>query len=327
MRTDWRRRRPGLLLVVTSFLALALIVGTVLFLHARSQAPGQADNPFALRSVYVDPAAKVSVAAQGAAGNEGELLRRLAAVPTGIWLTPEEQPAGQVGSRVKGVAEAAHERKEVAVFVVYGITQRDCTAGESSGGLPAGEYAEWVREIASAAGPWTVAILEPDALASAQECDLVEQRVQALSEAVEELREADVTTYIDAGHSNWTEPVEMADLLDRVGVESVRGFATNTSAFGTNAEEVAYARQVASHLDGAHFVVDSSRNGAGGNGEWCNPQGRAVGTKPGYVDDGGLDAYLWIKPPGESDGECNGGPAAGAWSTDLALDLVRNAEW
>ena len=40
-----------------------------------------------------------------------------------------------------------------------------------------------------------------------------------------------------------------------------------------------------------------------------------------------VDAYLWVKRPGESDGTCNGGPAAGgcAWSPDYALGLAQRA--
>jgi len=38
-----------------------------------------------------------------------------------------------------------------------------------------------------------------------------------------------------------------------------------------------------------------------------------------------IDAYLWIKRPGESDGTCNGGPAAGGWWIAGALELARNA--
>jgi endoglucanase len=54
-----------------------------------------------------------------------------------------------------------------------------------------------------------------------------------------------------------------------------------------------------------------------------------------------LDAYLWIKTPGESDGECTRGlgpadttvdpewglidPGAGQWFPEMALDLVHNA--
>jgi endoglucanase len=34
------------------------------------------------------------------------------------------------------------------------------------------------------------------------------------------------------------------------------------------------------------------------------------------------DAFLWIKPPGESDGTCNGGPGAGQFWVDYALALA-----
>jgi endoglucanase len=36
-----------------------------------------------------------------------------------------------------------------------------------------------------------------------------------------------------------------------------------------------------------------------------------------------VDAYLWIKYPGESDGPCNGGPTAGQWWADYALGLAQ----
>jgi endoglucanase len=104
----------------------------------------------------------------------------------------------------------------------------------------------------------------------------------------------------------------------------------------------------------AHFVIDTSRNGAGpwtapaGNTwpdaqVWCNPPDRAAGARP--TTDTGVplvDAYLWIKVPGESDGQCDRGtgdtnaagqstdparngtadPAAGAWFPQQARELV-----
>ncbi len=100
-----------------------------------------------------------------------------------------------------------------------------------------------------------------------------------------------------------------------------------------------------------HFVIDTSRNGQGpwtpGTSypdpqDWCNPPERGLGLLP--TADTGLplvDAYLWIKIPGESDGECTRGlgpagetvdpewglidPAAGAWFPEMALDLAQNA--
>ncbi|MGY1858217.1 glycoside hydrolase family 6 protein [Modestobacter sp. SYSU DS0290] len=113
----------------------------------------------------------------------------------------------------------------------------------------------------------------------------------------------------------------------------------------------------ASVLGGAqpteHFVLDTSRNGQGpwappagtypDPQTWCNPPGRGLGETPRAVPDEEfplLDAYLWVKTPGQSDGQCNRGiagsttdpewggivdPAAGAWFPEQALELARLA--
>jgi len=100
-----------------------------------------------------------------------------------------------------------------------------------------------------------------------------------------------------------------------------------------------------------HFVTDTSRNGQGpwtppagypDAQDWCNPPDRGIGVRPTANTGVALiDAYLWVKIPGESDGECTRGrgpggttvdpewglidPAAGAWFPEMALDLVHNA--
>jgi len=88
---------------------------------------------------------------------------------------------------------------------------------------------------------------------------------------------------------------------------------------------------VTAALDGKHFVVDTSRNGNGrpdgdtidGGPAFCNPPGRAIGQLPTTkTGDPLVDAFLWIKTPGESDGACNGAPAAGTWMPDYALGLA-----
>lgn len=92
-----------------------------------------------------------------------------------------------------------------------------------------------------------------------------------------------------------------------------------------------------------HFVIDTSRNGQGpwnGTLDWCNAPGRGVGIAP-TANTGNelLDAYLWGKVPGESDGTCDarwvdggdpawGGiqdPPAGSWFPEAALALAQNA--
>jgi len=96
----------------------------------------------------------------------------------------------------------------------------------------------------------------------------------------------------------------------------------------------------------AHFVIDTSRNGRGpwtppagkySDPEvWCNPPGRGLGERPTTSTGNELvDAKLWIKVPGESDGRCYRGtagptdpergviaPAAGAWFKEQAAELI-----
>lgn len=288
-------------------------------------------NPFLAGAPFADPDSRVARAAARAerAGDTdaARVFSRLAATPAGIWLTPEEFPPGQVGAKVSTVVAEAAAVGQVPTFVVYGIPDRDCTGGFSAGGLPAGQYGPWVQQIATAAAG-AVAVVEPDALASALQCDRGDQRVQLIRDAVDRLRSAGVTTYVDGGHSHWIDPAALADLLREVGVESVRGFASNVSNYQTDEDERAYAEQLSGLLGGAHYVIDSGRNGRGSIDEWCNPAGRAFGRDPEVVDDGSaLDAYLWLKPPGESDGECQGGPAAGELWAARALEMAAASGW
>src|SRR3954471_9330232 len=97
-----------------------------------------------------------------------------------------------------------------------------------------------------------------------------------------------------------------------------------------------------------HFVIDTSRNGQGpwtppantysDPQDWCNPPGRGLGDRPTTKDTGSplIDAKLWVKVPGESDGSCSRGlpagstdpewglqdPPAGAWFTQQAAQLI-----
>ncbi|WP_300679420.1 glycoside hydrolase family 6 protein [Nocardioides sp.] len=282
-------------------------------------------NPFTGRQLWVDPDSKAAQAAATVSGHDQELVQRIADIPTAVWLTPENLPVTKVGPFVDSdITQAAGQ---LPVFVVYGIPDRDCTGWHSSGGLDATSYLTWVREIAGSLRDAPVVVLEPDALASAQACHLVEQREQLLSAAID-LLAPHASVYVDAGHSSWIAPETMAQMLSVVGVERARGFAVNVSSYGSDAAEQAYADAVRTTLPETHYVIDTSRNGRGGNGDWCNPTGQALGVTPaGTGDDSGLDAHLWIKPPGESDGTCHGGPAAGTFWTERAVELATNAGW
>jgi endoglucanase len=120
-----------------------------------------------------------------------------------------------------------------------------------------------------------------------------------------------VFSYLDAGHGAWTAPAAMARRLRDADIHKVRGFSINVSFYDTTAAEITYGKTVSDLAGHKPFVIDTSRNGRGrtpGASGWCNPAGRALGptplTAPG---DGRVDALLWIKTPGVSDGDCGRG--------------------
>jgi cellulose 1,4-beta-cellobiosidase len=100
-------------------------------------------------------------------------------------------------------------------------------------------------------------------------------------------------------------------------------------------DELSYAQAFRNQAVSAGFasnigmLIDTSRNGWGGaarptgpstlsdlnaridasridrrihKGNWCNPSGAGIGERPRPAPATGVDAYVWIKPPGESDG-------------------------
>ena len=138
--------------------------------------------------------------------------------------------------------------------------------------------------------------------------------------------------YIDAGHSRWVAADVMAGRLNDVGIAKARGFSLNTANFFTTAESIGYGDAISGLTNGKPYVIDTSRNGAGPvEGDplyWCNPGGRALGARP-TTDTGNpkVDAFLWVKRPGESDGACRGAPGAGTFVSKYAIDLASAAGW
>lgn len=285
-------------------------------------------NPFAEGAPFVSTQHSPALSAASSASDPGHrrILERIGEVPTATWVLPEHHPLGAVGSHVADLVAQANHAGQVPVLVLYGIPGRDCIHGHSDGGLTPGDYLAWVREVAEQAGRRAVVVLEPDALASARSCNLDHDRLALLAQAVDILATGP-TTYVDAGHSGWLDAATTADLLRQVGIDRVRGFALNVAGFGAEEQESRHGRQVAALLGGSRFVVDTGRSGNGSDGTWCNPAGRALGALPGPVRAGAMDARLWIKPPGESDGTCGGGPAAGTFWPDRAVSMAVAAGW
>jgi len=155
---------------------------------------------------------------------------------------------------------------------------------------------------------------------------------------------------------------------------------STTQDLNTSAINLRYANMLGTTTPATHFIIDTSRNGHGPldaaqysaapydqptnvittltAGNWCNPPGAGLGLRPtANTGVALLDAYLWVKTPGESDGSCavTGGardwdytqynpwnvtgaaqspfdplwgivdPAAGLWFPQQALQLAQNA--
>ncbi|WP_394813502.1 glycoside hydrolase family 6 protein [Streptomyces hazeniae] len=282
--------------------------------------------------------AERQAAAYRAAGRhrDAELIERIADRPVAEWLGAERAEAEEQARTYTVAAGAAGRR---AVLVLYNIPHRDCGQYSRGGARDAAAYREWLAGVVRGIGgrPATV-IVEPDALPHLLQEGCTphrfhDERYRLLHEAVTSLAAlADTDVYLDAGNAGWVrEPGALVEPLRKAGVGAADGFALNVANFRTTAASVAYGRELSRKLGGAHFVVDTSRNGNGpadGTGEaaWCNPPGRALGTPPttrtGHER---VDAYLWIKRPGESDGSCGGAPEAGEWFPRYALALARRA--
>jgi endoglucanase len=266
-------------------------------------------------------------AAARAAGDD-RLASRIAVIadqPIATWLT--NTSIERTRQTIRDVVRSAERQDRTPVFVLYNVPDRDC-GSYSKGGTEADEYLPWVRAAVEAmAGSHAVVLVEPDSIAQIQVCRRLEQdRLPLLRKAVSELTGHGLTVYLDGGNENRVPTATMADWLRRAGVDQVQGFFTNVSNFYRVDQERAYADELADAVGGdPHFVIDVSRNGQGWRGTWCNPDGAGLGQEP-HVTRGStrLDALLWVKTPGLSDGTCNGGPPAGQWWESYALALVEN---
>ncbi|MFD5244416.1 glycoside hydrolase family 6 protein [Amycolatopsis sp. NPDC058340] len=120
---------------------------------------------------------------------------------------------------------------------------------------------------------------------------------------------------------------------DTVGGTSVR--TSKWIDWNRYVDELSYAQAFRQEAIRAGFpadvgmLIDTSRNGWGGTarptgpgpsttvdayvnggktdrrihlGNWCNQAGAGLGERPKAAPEPGIDAYVWIKPPGESDG-------------------------
>ena len=197
--------------------------------------------------------------------------------------------------------------------------------------------------------------------------------IKTLSEA-----SANVFLYLDSAQSGWLgwpdNQQKMTTIFKEVldaagGVDKIRGFASNVSNYtvldaskppqdifdyqsNPCHDELTFVAQISAAYASAgitnnHFLIDTGRNGVGGIrhdwGYWCNNIGAGLGERPrAEPGPAGVDAYVWVKPPGESDGTSDSSaarydefcgkedaakpaPEAGQWFDSYFVALAKNA--
>jgi endoglucanase len=332
------RARPALILAATLAVLLAVFLALA-FGSGSGPPPRQAPVAlFPYHRLYNVPDGGLygSVAQLRANGQAAEAaaLTTIAQTPAGIWAVGKP---GEM-SKIAGVTLAANRAHAIPVIVAYNVPDRDaCGKFSASSGPGTSGYEHWIDQLAASIGAgYAVVIVEPDALPDIVNGCLNQaraaERYRLLSYAMSMLgRLPHARVYLDAGNPGmFADPARLAGPLGRAGIGYGRGFSANVSNFYRTADVVAWSQRLERALGGGlGAVIDTSRDGNGpyagpDTPRWCNPPGRAPGPAP-RLNPGpaGIDAYLWIKDPGASDGPCNGGPAAGQYFPGYALRLAQ----
>lgn len=289
--------------------------------------------PAAESEFWVDPsstaAKQVDQWRKDGRAEDASELEKIARQPVARWIGSE----GNTTEETRGIVSQAKSAGRTPVLVAYNIPNRDCGQYSSGGAKDPGQYRSFVQQMADGiGGTKSVVILEPDALAQTlSKCEGEQgDREALLSDAVKTLSGAGAEVYIDAGGPGFVQDTgQLADGLRKSGIDQAAGFALNVSNFQANEPVERYGKEVSDQLGGKKFVIDTSRNGNGAytgpdQPNWCNPPGRALGTPPTRdTGDPRVAAYLWVKEPGDSDGDCRGAPTAGEFMPEYALGLAK----
>ena len=205
-------------------------------------------------------------------GENRELLAKIALRPKAKWFG-NWIPTRDIGKKVRDyIANSTGGDPEVLVqMTVFRMKPWEHDACKS---LPTEaqtqSYKEWTDAFAAAIGDAHVAlILQPDgpfALCAPGGSLAPSKLIRYSTEKFAALPNTSV--YIDAGAADWLrdDPVRAAKILVPAGVESVRGFALNSTHYVSTGREIRFGTRVVEELarrgiPGKHFVINTSSNG------------------------------------------------------------------
>ncbi|KAL2754929.1 carbohydrate-binding module family 1 protein [Sodiomyces alcalophilus JCM 7366] len=263
-------------------------------------------------------------------------------------------------------AKARGEGEQIVGLVLYNLPDRDCSAGESAGELSLNqnglnryksEYVDpFAQKLKAASDLHFAVVVEPDALGNmvtnqnfpfCANARLPQQ--DGIAYAIQQLQASNIHLYLDVSHGGWLGWPDNLVASTPAATHRIRGYATNVSNYNhysTNnpppwtdgspsPDESRYATSLAGALSQrglpTNFIVDQGRVALDGarqtGGEWCNVEAGFGQPFTTNTNNPNVDAILWIKPGGESDGQCGmqGAPQAGAWFDSYAQMLTVNA--
>ncbi len=228
---------------------------------------------------YVDPNSTPAtwVKSHGSDSRAATINANIATKPMAKWFG--NPPAGTtIGAMVGAFVGAADNADKLPTLVAYNLPGRDACGGHSGGGAgsPAA-YRTWIAAFADSIGTRpAVVIIEPDALGDF-ECMTAAQiaeRNGMLAFATQQFKDRAPNTwaYLDAGNAGWVPAATMAQRLQGAGIANAHGFAVNVSNYYTTSQSATYGNNVRNNLSTAKpFVIDTSRNGNGSNGQLVQP--------------------------------------------------------
>uniref|UniRef100_L2FZQ3 Glucanase n=1 Tax=Colletotrichum fructicola (strain Nara gc5) TaxID=1213859 RepID=L2FZQ3_COLFN len=326
-------------------------------------------NPFAGVDLYANSyyASEIStLAIPSLTPAQATAAAKVAKVPTFMWMdTRAKVPL--VDSTLADIRKANQAGANYAgQFVVYDLPDRDCAAAAST-------------RLLTAALPST---RKPDSLANlvtnlnVAKCSGAQAAyLECTNYAVTQLNLPNVAMYLDGGHAGWlgwqANLGPAANMYAKVykdagSPKALRGIVTNVANYNawslssppsytqgnSNYDEKHYVEALAPLLSAqgwnAQFIVDQGRSGKQPTGQeawgdWCNAVGTGFGLRPSTNTGSSLvDAFVWVKPGGESDGtsdtsaaryDFNCGkndalkpaPEAGTWFQAYFVQLLTNA--
>lgn len=307
-------------------------------------------NPLYGKQLYIDQQNEI-VALVNNKKNEGnlldaELLNKIASQPQTLWLTGptlQDPTATKDINLITRTSSEANKQNKLPLYKLYAIPNRDACGGYSKNAqINNKAYLQWVDTMLANLHSDAIFLIEADAIAHAVQEDCmnkqqVEERYELLNQVSTKLggHQKVVAAYLDASHSEWFPDSDLlVEPLKKAGVDKIRGVVVNVSFFLPIDVIQPWTEGLVLKLgDNKAAIIDTSRNGKGtppasvnGEDRWCNPIGRGLGKNP-TLNTGSqqIDAYLWVKRPGESDGACKNNPPPGQLSETIAKELANNA--